>query len=297
VQKAGKVVLRIDEFARLVHPRDGHPKIFAMIDAYLDESGIHDGAAICAVAGYFGGRSQFRKLEIAWGKILSKYGIPLEEFHATDMVRTRKHQPMLHDLVQVIAAHKVYPVSLGIVVEDFNSYTEKQRRFLTGATLDDKTGKFKSMGCPSKPYFVPFQLCLKTVTSYAPIGGKAHFIFGVDRPFSKYALEMFAQVKKQVSEDLCPWTTWKEKDRLGDPSFPPAKETPQLQAADLYCFLTYKHMMERYAAKDWTVQPSGLLLNCLRNMRSRDDHAFQDKCCLDKMLTETRAILGRKWDD
>ena len=36
-----------------------------MIDAYLDESGIHDGADICVVAGYFGGPSQFKKLALA----------------------------------------------------------------------------------------------------------------------------------------------------------------------------------------------------------------------------------------
>lgn len=48
---------KINDLSDLVHPRDGHRKIFAMIDAYLDESGIHDKAAICVIAGYFGGRS------------------------------------------------------------------------------------------------------------------------------------------------------------------------------------------------------------------------------------------------
>jgi hypothetical protein len=104
-----------------------------MIDAYLDESGIHDGAAICVVAGYFGGKGQFRKLEKAWTRILARHGVPFNKFHATDMARSDRYQPMLLELAQAIAeSRKVHPVSFGIVVDDFNLYTEKQRKFLTG---------------------------------------------------------------------------------------------------------------------------------------------------------------------
>jgi hypothetical protein len=53
---------KIDEIAAFVHPRDGHPKLFIMLEAYLDESGIHDGAPVCIVAGYFGDQSQMKKL-------------------------------------------------------------------------------------------------------------------------------------------------------------------------------------------------------------------------------------------
>jgi hypothetical protein len=41
-----------------------------MIDAYLDESGIHDGAEVCLIAGYFGGRVQWRKFSKAAGILL-----------------------------------------------------------------------------------------------------------------------------------------------------------------------------------------------------------------------------------
>jgi hypothetical protein len=120
-----------------------------MIDAYLDESGIHDGAEICVVAGYFGGGGQFKKLGSAWQRVLAKHGVALEEFHATEMVRARRYQPMLLELAQTIGGYRVYPVSFGIVVADFNSYNEKQRRFITGATLNEKTGEFWSSGCPN----------------------------------------------------------------------------------------------------------------------------------------------------
>ncbi|MGD0793495.1 MAG: hypothetical protein ABR920_17135 [Terriglobales bacterium] len=44
-----------------------------MIDAYLDESGVHDGAAMCVIAGYFGGNGQFRRFERDWKKVLSRF--------------------------------------------------------------------------------------------------------------------------------------------------------------------------------------------------------------------------------
>jgi hypothetical protein len=267
-----------------------------MINAYLDESGIHNGAEICVVAGYFGGPSQFKKLALAWRRVLAKHGVALNDFHTTDMAKTRRYQPMLLELTQTIGEYKISPISFGIVVADFNSYNERQRKFITGATLDEKTGKFLSTGCPNKPYFVPFQLCLKRVTAYAPIGGKANFFFGSDRPVAGYARSLFDQIKMQVRQGSWPGTTWKEKNRLGNSDFPLAKQTPELQAADLYCFLTYQHMLERHKAHDWDVRPSGLLANCLKNMRSAEDHAYQNKRCIDEMLEETRRISGFDWD-
>jgi len=37
-----------------------------MMRLLLDESGIHDGAVFCAVAGYFGQQNHWRHFEKAW---------------------------------------------------------------------------------------------------------------------------------------------------------------------------------------------------------------------------------------
>ena len=289
-------MFKIDDLATLF--RRG-PKIFSMMHAYLDESGIHDGAVICVVAGYFGGQAQLRKLEQAWLKVLKRYDFPLKDFHAKDLAKARRHRPMLEELARTIGTQpKVYPVCYGIVVDDFNAYTLNQRRWLTGATLNEKTGKLKTTGAPSKPYFVPFQNCLRTVTSYAPVGGKAHFFFGVDRPFADYALAVFTQIKKQLTEtEVEPaWQTWFTRDRLGDVAFPLASETPQLQAADLFVHLAYQHMLEHRAAGDLGgAMPTGMLLDCIKNMRALEDLRFQDKACLDDYLEQARALAGN-WD-
>ena len=59
-----------------------------MIEAYLDESGIHGGAKICVIAGYFGGPGKMRKLEKAWKRALADFsfsdeGLPRKGFTKT----------------------------------------------------------------------------------------------------------------------------------------------------------------------------------------------------------------------
>ena len=227
--------------------------------------------------------------------MLADFRFPMEEFHAKDLIKSHKHQPMLRGLARAIAGQqKVCPVSYGIVVEDFYSFSLEQRRFMTGATIDPKTNKLLTSGCPTKPYFVPFQNVVRLVTDYAPVGGKAHFNFGVDRSFAEYALTMFKQIQEQAKVGPRPWSTWKSVDRLGTPLFPKASETAQLQAADLLVHLTYRHMCE-WREKGKVTQPSGLLTECLANMRSRDDHKYQDRVCLEEMLRQSRRFLGA-WD-
>src|SRR5580693_6537086 len=127
---------------------------FAMIEAYLDESGVHASAPICVIAGYFGGAGQWAKLESQWRKILTVADIPLYEFHAKDFVKNRaKYAAVLTDLARAISeSTKIHPVSVAVVVDDFNSFSEHDRRFLTGASVklvgDDDDTKFTSSGSP-----------------------------------------------------------------------------------------------------------------------------------------------------
>jgi hypothetical protein len=94
----------------------------------------------------------------------------------------------------------------------------------------DGTPSSSTGGCPGKPYFVPFQRCLMRICDYTKDGTRVHFFFGLDRPFAGYAESLYKRIK--LSESL----SWKLQ--LGDPSFPLAKETPALQAADFLVNLT-----------------------------------------------------------
>jgi hypothetical protein len=144
-----------------------------MIDAYLDESGIHDGAAICVVAGYFGGPGQWKKFAADWRKTLNEAEVPLEKFHAKDLIRRNgffsdwsdeKHGSFISAVGHAICRYKLFPVSQAVVVADFNSLTQGQRKAFTGATVKDD-GTILTSGCPSKPYFLPFQYALRNICS------------------------------------------------------------------------------------------------------------------------------------
>lgn len=254
-----------------------------MIDAYLDESGIHDGAAICVVAGYFAGRGQWRKFEKEWRRAFTDFGMPIEDFHAKDIVKKDdpRYKNFVESLAHVIAkfSAKMHPISAAIIVQDFYSFSLDDRKFMTGATL--RNNQLVGSGSPDKPYYIPFQHCLKRVTEYAPAGGKAHFFFGLDRKFSEYALLLFRQAKDD------PYSP--RRERLGNIDFPDAKETPQLQAADLLVHLSYLYALKMMQTDSWgQIQPTGPLQIALMGTRDQSDHTYQDKRALE--LTITRGI-------
>ena len=261
-----------------------------MIDAYLDESGIHDGAVICTIAGYLGGRGQFRKLATAWCEHLANFEVPMEKFHAKDLIpkpqgfffgwERERYDLFIDGLIKVITKYKLHPVSASVVVSDFYSLSEMQRRFFTGATLDD--GKLIGSGSPNKPYWIAFHDCIQTVACYAPVGGKAHYFFGLNRPFAEYAEVLFRDIKDN-------WTTTLCRERLGAIGFPLAKETAPLQAADFLVHLDYHHAIKHHAAGTLGAsQPDGLLLKCLERSRSsRDDHSFYNRAGFQKALDHT----------
>jgi hypothetical protein len=266
-----------------------------MIHAYLDESGIHKGANICLVAGYFGGAGQWRKFERDWKKALALSEVPLDQFHALNFVKRRgpffgwtdaDHNTLFQRLVRAITAHKISPVTVGLVVDDFDSFSLVQRHFFTGAMLKP-TGDLTS-GCPSKPYFVPYQRIIKRIAGYAPVGGKADFYFGLDTPFAKYAEELYNRI---IAGPMAAGN----RSRLGTISFPLAKETPQLQAADLLAFLTKQRMEECHAKGDWYVLPNSWLASCNAKTQVPEDHTFIDKRFLRDALQLSYKDVGN-WD-
>ena len=268
-----------------------------MIEAYLDESGIHDGAKVCVIAGYFGGPGQMKRFEKAWKKTLVQHSFPMKSFHAKDLINVPKHAPMLKALAKLAGEQpKVYPVAYGLVVDDFYAFTKDERKFLTGATIGNKTGRLLTSGCPSKPYFCPFQSVIKIVTRYAPIGGKANFGFGVNRPFAEYALALFEQMHTQNQMEKA-FSTWNSRDRLGEPFFPSAEETAPLQAADLLVHLVYLHMtkgVQKGERGHFSQMPSELAALCMANVQDQSkEFVYQNKECLQKMIDKAKSLSPR----
>lgn len=242
---------------------------------YLDESGVHENAEVCVIAGYFGGIGQWRKLEKLWNRALRKFDIPREEFHAQEIVRHRNSLPLQLALAEAVARCRIYPVAQGLFVRDFYKFSLAERRFPTGAILTPE-GCLRDSGSPNRPYFAPFQPLIKRVLSYSPPKGRTHFFFGLDRPFSKYATGLYST--------LSGWPHHPYHEHFGDISFPLAKDTPALQAADLLVHLTYLHMLDRMKAGNWYVIPSEVVRILNANVRERADLCYQDEQCIRETL-------------
>jgi len=256
----------------------GNGKVLAMIQAYLDESGIHDGAAVCTIAGYFGGPGQWRKHGAEWGRVIEHHQVP--EFHAKQFWGRNpkgervgpyrgwsdsKADAFLGQLVSTIESQtKIHPVSSTVVMESFKKLSHNQRRFLTGAELVN--GKFRGTGCPSKPYFLPFQICVTDAAEHAPIGGEAHFFFDLNKQFKGYALDLFALLKHQET---------KVRDRIGEIDFRTGLDAPQLQAADLFCYQCYQFALRRLVNSN--EKPSPLLRRLVRGMLLETDTFLNDR--------------------
>lgn len=268
----------------MMHPRDGHPKVLAMLSAYLDESGIHGGkdvGKLCVIAGYFGQEKPWKHFERDWRKALSNHLVPLEKFHAKDLIKRRgffmnfskrAYLALIHDLLKAITAYEIFPIISAVLISDFFHFSLNQRKFLTGAKI--KNGRFVTTGCPTKPYFLPFQNCLGMVSDYTPSGNKMHFFFGLDRTFSEHATDLFREIKLT---DGLPY-----RDKLGDPAFPLAKETPQLQAADYLSYAVYLDMQERFG--QWEKKAPPELRVAISKGKSKHDFKYLDENTMNGLM-------------
>jgi hypothetical protein len=139
-----------------------------MIDAYIDESGIHDGAKVCVIAGYWGGRGQWRKFEKDWRSLLRTFGVPLEKFHATELLPKRgfffdwdraTHESFLDGVVATITRYKIYPVSFGVIVDDWMTST-RLRKSSAAFSLEQhcRQASWSRAATPASPIFSPFSI-------------------------------------------------------------------------------------------------------------------------------------------
>src|ERR1700678_3544059 len=136
----------VGELSRHVHPRRGG-KEFCMVEAYMDESGIHDGAHVCVIAGYWGSVKKWVRFEKRWPEILKDADEPtLREFHSTEFWNSKgerhgifakwsdtKAERFINDLIACIVETKIFPASAMLVIDEWKKLNIDERSFLTGA--------------------------------------------------------------------------------------------------------------------------------------------------------------------
>jgi hypothetical protein len=239
-----------------------------MMEAYFDESGIHEGAEVCVVAGYYGYQTAWKRFESQWNKVLADYpeitakGFHAKVFFGRDVQGQRvgeykgwsdeKATKFLERLLQTITRNRIFPIGYGVIVKDFDALPLWTRHWLTGARFNN-AGDVIEGGCPSKSYYLPFQFCvLKAVQkSKATMEDKLHLFAGLDRTFSEYADEL---VKILRVDNRIPVP---QRDGLGAIAYPLSKDTPGIQAADFLSNRLYKR--SKWALKNPDSDPTLLL--------------------------------------
>jgi hypothetical protein len=291
---------QIDILASLVHPRIGNRRNrFVMIEAYFDESGIHDKAKVCVVAGYYGSQAAWWKFEKQWQAIISgypelyNYGFHAKVFFGRTDTRERlgpykgwsddKAGKFLDRLMQAIIRNRIFPISYGIVTNDFLVLPLKTRQWLTGAKFDAQ-GNASSSGCPNKGYYLPFSFCVldSSRMSGANKVEKIHFFAGLDRTFYEYANSLYRFI---LEDSRLPTSI---KSLLGQISYPLAKDTPGLQAADLLSNRLYRFALSQLEAGGNLPIPS-LVTKLTRNRKVGQRFELFDSARLHKL-----EILGRQ---
>lgn len=230
------------------HPPYGDDKYIAIVKAhrlggfkgFFDESGIHDGASVCVVAGYVGSLNEWRRFDETWGEYANTPGFHAKEFFARDTAGNRvgpyrgwhdsRAEEYLSTLLTAITSLKLNPVGALVDVIGFHQYTEDERRLLTAGQVTHR-GKWIQTGAPTKPYFIAFW---KVVTSAVEVSDRAdwkvEFVFDLQDQYESLALKTYARLKSELGEPYC--------GRLGPASFESRHAALGLQAADLlaYCW-------------------------------------------------------------
>ena len=174
----------------------------------MDESGIHEGAHVCVVGGYYGAEHRWRRFEQEWAQIIG--GANIEEFHAHKFwARERdgsrkgeykgwtdeKANAFLQALVECVSSNKIYPMSAVLKIDAWKKLTKTERMFLTGGRQDPQTKKWLTTSAPNRTYFMPFQFCVGFPAQHCKYGFTIHYTFALNKQFKTHAASLYELIE------------------------------------------------------------------------------------------------------
>jgi len=219
-----------------------------VLKAYLDESGIHQGSRICAIAGFVGAQDEWERIERSWNRALSEAGI--DTFHMAEFESRRgpyggwseeRRHGLLAKLVEILKARDIHSVGSGIVVQDFLQLPADERAWMTH-------------GNPDTPYFLCFQHCIVEAAHLADgleLTERVGFTFDRNDSFASEATRLYNRMKDDPN--------WENRFRLADAvAFASKRNAVPLQAADLAAYETYKQLENKLYRPEipvrWTIR-------------------------------------------
>jgi len=291
----------------LTHPRnDLRERMFVVLkvtdrsylEAYMDDSGSHDGALVSVIAGYFGGHRRWVEFEDRWRAVLARYGVT--EFHAKpfwdrDKEGTRtsgeykgwrkdRAESFLDELLRIIeSSERIFPFACAVENEQWEKQTEENKRIFSGASHAHPEGK------PSKSMFLAFQRCVLSVADYCKPGIRAHYIFDDDHgKNSVWAAICYGQLKQQFAKsDPDTYSS------IGQFTLADSVDAPPLQAADLLSYEAKKYA--EHFLKTGHDDMRDRYIRALTNIRSREDFWLFDQKRFDawqRQMANVRSSRG-----
>lgn len=121
----------VGELADLLHPSASRWKALAMLRAYLDESGTHDGSAVVSIGGLIGSKVEWEALEPPWDAVLSEYAERgVKTWHTSDAIHQNEEfagvdkpgvNHIMTQLSQLLGSRQLAAISSAVVVDDWNA--------------------------------------------------------------------------------------------------------------------------------------------------------------------------------
>jgi hypothetical protein len=209
--------------------------VVAVLEAYIDESGINRTDRYCVVAGFVGSSRQWQLFEARWQKASNGVDFHGKQFfaRAKNGERIRPYKGWSNDqaiayldrLLDVIALGWLTPIGLVIDQEAFFQLTTTERHYLTGRMFNRQKGRWTGSGAPTKPYFLGFIECLSMAAACVRKPGlRVNFVFDQQKHYAANALRLF-----QINKEHVPFL----RNRLGECVFKERGGVGGLQVADL----------------------------------------------------------------
>jgi len=239
-----------------------------VLRAYIDDSGSHDGAPHCLLAGYWGGTNEWRRFERAWNAAIRDEGVT--EFHAKTFWprihgkrlgefkdwTDERHRRFIERLLAIIASHKIFPFGFGVLGSDWDKQTEEYRRVFCALDHSD---------CPNdellKSIYMSFNMCVLRISRYCHPGKIMNFYLDDDPKTSGRMAASFLRIKSQMKGDgSC---------QIGSLNFSDSKDAAPLQAADLLAYELYRWRKRKDERNDETLRPE--MMAALARFRTKDD--------------------------
>jgi len=249
----------------------GRLKVMAMLHAYMDDSGSHDGSHACVIGGYFGGENRWKEFERRWKRVLDRNAI--QEFHAHVFWRrssngegvgeyrgwTRKRlSNFLDGLLRTIEETEIYPFASGVLLSDWKQLTLREKKIVCGGVPPDLAQ------ASANPMFLPFQYVIARMLVHCNPSIALHLFFDEDKQSKPWAEICHSRLRGILKLDI-PEIAYK-MDGL---TFADSRRALPLQAADLLAYEAYRYCKN---AKGDQFFPVGVTYRrALRRMKSRDD--------------------------